>query len=145
MQNDRLLSVSFCLLHFLVFGLKKDSPHNLFISFTTSILNFSAYISENCFRVKAQPWSPEPKPTEPLLGSTYFTSIHLWSICTTIAFSFISKLFYLTYSNFAHRSVVVRVRCNNNVNVFNNTLESLIEIFAIELEFQQCAVHFVHE
>lgn len=43
---------------------------HLFITFTTPILNFSAYISANCLRVKAQPWRPEPKPTLPLLGST---------------------------------------------------------------------------
>lgn len=44
---------------------------NRFINLTTSILNFSAYISANCFNVNAHPCKPEPKPTLPLLGSTY--------------------------------------------------------------------------
>lgn len=92
MQKERWLLSSFCLAHFLVLALKKFSPHNLtiqkmfntfsngqlidnnyyrFISLTTSILNFSAYISANCFNVNAHPCRPDPKPTLPLLGSTY--------------------------------------------------------------------------
>lgn len=31
--------------------------------------NLAVYISANCFRVKAQPWSPDPKPTVPVTGS----------------------------------------------------------------------------
>lgn len=59
------------------------SPHSFFIMSSTFLqcsagviwalplaANLAAYISANCFRVKAQPWSPEPKPTVPMTGST---------------------------------------------------------------------------
>lgn len=58
------------------------SPHSFFIMSSTFLAcsagviwvlplaaNLAAYISANCFKVKAQPWSPEPKPTVPMTGS----------------------------------------------------------------------------
>jgi len=58
------------------------SPHSFFIMSSTFLArsdgfnwasplaaNFATYISANCFRVKAQPCSPEPKPTVPSTGS----------------------------------------------------------------------------
>merc|ERR1719412_2089009 len=73
MLNDLLLSSSLVFAHFLVFGLKKFSPHSFFIILSTSTPNLEAYISANCFRVKAQPCRPEPNPTEALLTSTLTT------------------------------------------------------------------------
>merc|ERR1711944_299118 len=70
MQKDLTLSSDFDFDHFLVLALKKFSPHNFFINLSTSTPNLEAYISANCLRVKAQPWSPDPNPTEPLQGST---------------------------------------------------------------------------
>ncbi|GAV05977.1 hypothetical protein RvY_16023, partial [Ramazzottius varieornatus] len=46
-----------------------EEPHRKFISFSELISNLVAYISANCFRVKAQPWRPEPKPQLPFKGS----------------------------------------------------------------------------
>lgn len=58
------------------------SPHSFFIMSSTFLArsdgfscasplaaNFATYISANCFRVKAQPCRPEPKPTVPSTGS----------------------------------------------------------------------------
>merc|ERR1719206_974385 len=50
-------------------GLSPEFLHHL----SMSTPNFEAYISANCFRVKAQPWRPDPNPTEPLLTSTRTT------------------------------------------------------------------------
>lgn len=74
-----------------------------FISLTTSILNFSEYISENCLRVNAQPWSPEPKPTDPLEGS----------------------------ANLTHRSSVIVIGGNDNVYVLDDALEGLVQLLGI--------------
>lgn len=69
-QRVRTLSVTRFVLKARGRGIRKNGKTYRFISLTTSILNFSEYISENCLRVKAQPWRPEPKPTEPFEGST---------------------------------------------------------------------------
>lgn len=58
------------------------SPHSFFIMSSTFLArsagpswpsplaaNLATYISANCFRVKAQPCSPDPKPTVPSTGS----------------------------------------------------------------------------
>lgn len=58
------------------------SPHSFFIMSSTFLqrsagpscasplaANFITYISANCFKVKAHPWSPDPKPTVPMTGS----------------------------------------------------------------------------
>ena len=65
-----VMSPEHCLDHFLSGSLKKLSPHNLFIIFSSGILNLVQYILAKSFRVKAQPWRPDPKPTVPFWGST---------------------------------------------------------------------------
>jgi hypothetical protein len=37
------------------------------------------------------------------------------------------------------------VRGNDDFDVFDNTLECLVQVFGFKLEFQQSAVHLVHE
>lgn len=60
------------------------SPHSFFIMSSTFLArsagpswpsplaaNLATYISANCFRVKAQPCKPDPKPTVPRTGSIW--------------------------------------------------------------------------
>lgn len=60
------------------------SPHSFFIMSSTFLhlsagpssadpfaVNLATYISANCFKVKAQPWRPEPNPTVPTMGSIW--------------------------------------------------------------------------
>lgn len=44
-----------------------------------------------------------------------------------------------------HWSVIVSVGGNNNVDVFYDTLESLVELLRVQLQLQQSPVHLVHE
>lgn len=67
-------------------------------------------------------------------------SIAIWQF---LCFS--ARDIYSTYSNFAHGTVIVRVRRDDNVNVLDDTLEGLIQILAVELKLQQRAIHLVHE
>lgn len=52
---------------------------------------------------------------------------------------------YITYADFTHGTAVVTVGGNDNVDVFDNTLEGLEEFFTVQLQFKQCTVHFVHK
>ena len=47
--------------------------------------------------------------------------------------------------NLTHGSTIIRIRSNNDVNVLNNALESLVQLFRVQLQFQQSPVHLVHE
>jgi hypothetical protein len=62
-----LLSVAF-LVHFLVAGSKKLSPHSFSIILSSSVPNLAAYMRAKVVRVKAQPCRPAEKETVPLSG-----------------------------------------------------------------------------
>ena len=44
-----------------------------------------------------------------------------------------------------HRTIIVGIGGNDDVDVLNNTLESQKQIFLLQLQFQEGTVHFVHE
>lgn len=50
-----------------------------------------------------------------------------------------------TYPHFTHGTTVIRIGGNDDVHVFNDTLESLIEFFSVQLQLKESTVHFVHE
>lgn len=86
------------------------TPHaHLFMSLLTSILNLSAYISENCLRVKAHPCRPEPKPTLPLLGSTYKIQV----LIVEVNMKYIS-LCVIKYKKCKGNSLKLNIFINNN-------------------------------
>ena len=49
------------------------------------------------------------------------------------------------HADLAHGSLVVGVRGNDDVHVLNDTLESLVQSFLLQLELEQSAIHLVHE
>lgn len=48
-------------------------------------------------------------------------------------------------ADFTHRSLVISVGSDDDVNVFHDTLESLVQSFLIKLELEKSAIHLVHE
>ena len=50
-----------------------------------------------------------------------------------------------TYSHFTHGARVVIVRGNDDVDVFYNTLEGLVQVLSFQLKFKKSTVHLVHE
>ena len=44
-----------------------------------------------------------------------------------------------------HGSIIVSVGSNDNIDVFNDTLESQKQILLLQLQFQKGTVHFVHQ
>ena len=49
------------------------------------------------------------------------------------------------YTNNAHWAAIVSIGGNDDVNVFDNTLEGLVKIFWFKLELEKGTVHLVHE
>lgn len=45
----------------------------------------------------------------------------------------------------SHRTIVISIGSDDDVDVLNNPLESLVQVFLIQLQLQEGAVHFVHE
>lgn len=50
-----------------------------------------------------------------------------------------------TYAHFTHWAAVVVIGSDDDVNVFDDTLESLEQFLRFQLQLEQSAVHFVHE
>lgn len=50
-----------------------------------------------------------------------------------------------TYSHFSHGARVITVSGNDDVDIFYNTLESLVQVFRFQLQLKQSTVHLVHE
>lgn len=48
-------------------------------------------------------------------------------------------------ANLTHGSFIISISSNNDVDVFDNTLESLVESFLVKLELKERTVHFIHE
>ena len=44
-----------------------------------------------------------------------------------------------------HRAIVISVGSNDNIDVFNDTLESQKQILLLQLQFQKGTVHFVQQ
>ena len=57
--------------HFLALASWQLSPQSFYIILSKSTLNLLEQILANLVKVKAQPKSAEPKPTVPVVGSTY--------------------------------------------------------------------------
>lgn len=51
----------------------------------------------------------------------------------------------ITYTDFTHRATVVAISSNDDVYIFDDTLESLEELLGFQLQFQKGTVHLVHE
>ena len=118
MQNERLLSSALVLLHFFVLALKEVFAPE----FVHYLVNRDAK----------------------------FGSIHLGHLlegespsveARAEAYRAIGRV----NSHDTHRTAVICIGGNNDVDVFNDTLEGLEQIFGIKLELKKGTVHLVHE
>ena len=48
-------------------------------------------------------------------------------------------------TNNTHGTVVISIGGDNNVNVLDNSLESLVQFLLVQLQLKQSTVHLVHE